>query len=139
MDTFDQATRSKIMSRVKSKNTRLEERVANLLQTAQIKDFTRYADSILGKPDFIYPEAKITIFVDSCFWHGCPQHLRRPNSNNEYWEKKINSNVARDRKQRMTLRQEGWSVIRIWEHELKQPEKIIRKIRRVLRKNQVIT
>ncbi|HEY6540594.1 MAG TPA: DUF559 domain-containing protein, partial [Ktedonobacteraceae bacterium] len=67
-----------------------------------------------------------------CFWHGCPKHLRKPRSNEAYWQPKIESNIKRDNRRRAALRRRGWSVLRIWEHDLKCPEAVVKKIGRVL-------
>jgi DNA mismatch endonuclease (patch repair protein) len=75
---------------------------------------------MLGKPDIVFPRKKVVIFLDSCFWHGCPLHLRRPSSNVEYWQAKIDRNKNRDTKVNETYAETNWRVIRFWEHELKQ-------------------
>ena len=67
--------------------------------------------------DIVFPTTRIAVFVDGCFWHGCPEHGRRPATNREYWTTKIERNVARDRRNDQALRSEGWTVIRVWEHE----------------------
>lgn len=72
------------------------------------------------RPDFIFPGMKLVIFVDGCFWHGCPDHYVRPRSNNaDFWAIKLVQNVARDERQMKHLQAEGWRVIRVWEHEVK--------------------
>ncbi|MFA6449367.1 MAG: very short patch repair endonuclease [bacterium] len=134
MDTFDRETRSRIMFAVKSKNTGLENKFFALLNQAGIRNYKKHPENVKGSPDLIFRKEKIAVFIDSCFWHGCPKHLRRPASNQEYWTAKIARNVARDRKIRAELRRDGWSALRIWEHDLKSPEKSIRKIQRTLDK-----
>jgi DNA mismatch endonuclease (patch repair protein) len=69
------------------------------------------------RPDIVFTRAKIAIFVDGCFWHGCPAHGRRPKSNSHYWEAKIALNRDRDVRQGEALRSHGWHVVRVWEHE----------------------
>lgn len=133
MDTFDPATRSRVMASVKSSGTGLETKFLALLAGAGISGFETQATGLPGKPDVIFAEKRIAVFVDSCFWHGCPLHLRRPSSNSDYWNAKINRNVARDRKKRAELRKSGWKVVRVWEHEMKFPAKVVAKIRRSLR------
>ena len=71
-----------------------------------------------GKPDFVFPRLKITVFVDGCFWHGCPLHATAPKQNAQFWREKLSRNQARDRLVNRTLRARGWIVLRIWEHEL---------------------
>jgi DNA mismatch endonuclease (patch repair protein) len=74
---------------------------------------------LFGTPDFAIPEQRIAIFVDGCFFHGCPTHYRAPKQNAAYWLPKIKANRKRDRLVNRTLRADGWIVLRIWEHELK--------------------
>jgi len=119
MDNVDPKTRSVIMKSVKSKGTKLEEKVFNALRKRGI-EFESHAEDLLGKPDIVIRDYKIVIFIDSCFWHGCPQHLRVPKSNIDYWQKKIERNKARDKEVTKHYTDSNWYVIRIWEHELKE-------------------
>ena len=73
-----------------------------------------------GKPDFVFSKLKTAVFVDGCFWHGCPRHATKPKTRAAFWAAKLNGNRARDRKVNRLLRAKGWRVIRIWEHELKR-------------------
>jgi DNA mismatch endonuclease (patch repair protein) len=70
------------------------------------------------RPDFVFPELKISVFVDGCFWHGCPRHATWPAHRAAWWRRKIQGNQARDREVNRALRQAGWRVVRIWEHSL---------------------
>lgn len=70
------------------------------------------------KPDFVFPKLKLAVFVDGCFWHGCPKHGTKPKGNAKFWRDKIANNKARDRRVNRQLRGAGWRVLRIWEHEL---------------------
>jgi DNA mismatch endonuclease (patch repair protein) len=84
---------------------------------------TRFAATQTSKPfhvrpDFVFPKLGIAVFVDGCFWHGCPLHATQPKQNAEFWSAKIAANQARDRLVTRTLRARGWRVLRIWEHEL---------------------
>lgn len=132
MDRVSKETRSKVMSTVRSKNTRLEERLISILNSAEMTGFIRYAKGLPGTPDIVFEQERVAIFLDSCFWHGCPKHLRRPSSNTDYWQIKIDKNIKRDRRQRTSLRRLGWSAIRVWEHDLGNPERVIRKVSRYL-------
>lgn len=132
MDRVSKETRSRVMSSVRSKNTRLEEKLVSILEGAGVHGFARYAPELPGTPDVAFMDKKVAVFLDSCFWHGCPKHLRMPSSNTEYWQSKIKRNVARDRRQRSALRRLGWSVIRVWEHDLQNPRQIYRKLYRAL-------
>jgi len=88
----------------------------------------------LVKPDFVFPKSKLAVFVDGCFWHGCPRHFIRPRGNAAFWRKKIAANKARDRLVNRTLRRQGWKVLRIWEHELvgRNERRLLRRLRHVL-------
>jgi DNA mismatch endonuclease (patch repair protein) len=86
-----------------------------------------------GRPDFVWPRLRVAVFVDGCYWHSCPRHGRKPEGNREYWEKKFLRNKARDKAVNRELRAKGWTVLRIWEHDIKAvPKNIIRRIRRAL-------
>ena len=69
------------------------------------------------RPDIVFTRARVAVFVDGCFWHGCPAHGRTPKSNTGYWEAKIALNRDRDERQTTALGAAGWTVVRIWEHE----------------------
>jgi DNA mismatch endonuclease (patch repair protein) len=73
---------------------------------------------LFGKPDFTFPKLKLAVFVDGCFWHGCPLHAIAPKTNAAFWRKKISANRTRDRLVTRTLRTLGWRVLRLWEREL---------------------
>lgn len=132
MDTVDKETRSRVMSAVRSKNTKLEQILIAALESAGLTGFERYVKSLPGTPDIVFEEQKVAVFFDSCFWHGCPKHLRKPSSNQAYWRPKIENNMRRDRRRRAALRRAGWSVLRVWEHDLKKLPPVIKRIRRVL-------
>lgn len=68
--------------------------------------------------DIVFPKAKLCIFIDGCFWHGCPIHFRVPASNAAWWEEKIEANRVRDRRNDRLLQRSGWRVVRVWEHSL---------------------
>lgn len=90
-----------------------------------------------GKPDFVFPKQRVVVFVDGCFWHKCPRCFRKPATNAEFWETKINRNVARDREVNRELKKRHWRVLRFWEHDLKSNSKavsgrIARRLRRAL-------
>lgn len=70
-----------------------------------------------GRPDIALTRARIAVFVDGCFWHGCPDHAVAPKANAEWWRSKLDANIARDRRTEERLRESGWLVIRAWEHE----------------------
>jgi DNA mismatch endonuclease, patch repair protein len=69
------------------------------------------------KPDIVFSRRKVAVFIDGCFWHGCPEHGRTPKRNTHYWSPKIARNIERDRDQTLRLESAGWRVLRIWAHE----------------------
>jgi DNA mismatch endonuclease, patch repair protein len=69
------------------------------------------------RPDVVFTKQRVAVFIDGCFWHGCPQHAQRPKQNSVYWEPKISRNIERDLEQAARLEAAGWTVIRVWEHE----------------------
>jgi len=81
-----------------------------------------------GRPDFVFPRARLAVFVDGCFWHGCRWHCRMPKSHKSFWNSKINRNKTRDRIVVRMLRKEGWRVLRLWEHALRDPLRIVNKL-----------
>jgi DNA mismatch endonuclease (patch repair protein) len=85
------------------------------------------------KVDFVFRQARLAVFVDGCFWHGCPRHATRPKNNRAFWRRKLSANKVRDRLVNRVLRRAGWRVIRIWECALKKnPLNCLRRIQRVL-------
>lgn len=74
-------------------------------------------DGVVVRPDIVFSRRRVAVFVDGCFWHGCPQHVSWPSSNREFWRNKIETNRVRDAKQDTALKAAGWTVIRVWEHE----------------------
>jgi DNA mismatch endonuclease (patch repair protein) len=116
-DQFSRSERSEIMRRVKGRDTSLERKVRSALHKRGLRYRLYY--ELPGKPDIAFVRARVVVFIDSCFWHGCPQHLRMPASNRDYWEKKINKNIERDMKNNKYYENSGWTLIRLWEHELK--------------------
>jgi DNA mismatch endonuclease (patch repair protein) len=81
-------------------------------------------------PDVVFTRARVVVFVDGCFWHGCPEHGRPPRTNSTYWSAKIAINQTRDREQTIALQEAGWIVVRVWEHE--DPAAAAVAVRRVL-------
>lgn len=131
-DVFDKAKRSAVMSAIRSRgNKDTEERLVSIFRAAKLRGWRRNS-KLMGKPDFVFREVRVALFVDGCFWHGCPIHGRNPSSNVEYWTAKLKRNEERDRRVSRFLRRAGWSVVRVWEHELLEPRVITRKIRRAI-------
>jgi DNA mismatch endonuclease, patch repair protein len=109
-------TRSEQMARIRSSDTRPELLLRRALWAAGLR--FRLGRPLPGRPDLVFGRDRIAIFVDGCFWHGCPLHYLRPRNRAEYWAAKLRGNVIRDRKQTATLRRNGWRVFRFWEHEV---------------------
>jgi len=108
------------MSRIRSHGNKATElRLVEILWTYRISGWRR-KQKLPGNPDFVFRKERVCIFVDGCFWHGCPQCYRRPGSNRKYWDEKVRKNRSRDRSVTSQLRKDGWRVLRIWEHELAQ-------------------
>lgn len=105
------------MSRIKSSNTKAELLFRRYIWSQNVRGY-RINAKIKGKPDLYFPRKKIAVFIDGCFWHKCPICFARPKSNNEYWDKKIENNVTRDKQVNEQLNSENISVIRFWEHEV---------------------
>ena len=121
------------MSRVRSRgNKDTEVALAKLFRRHKITGWRRH-QKIFGKPDFVFPKIKIAVFVDGCFWHGCPNHGTKPKGNAAFWKKKFARNIVRDRLVNRTLRSANWQVLRIWEHELarKNEAQLLRRFRRI--------
>jgi DNA mismatch endonuclease, patch repair protein len=118
-DKFSKEVRSKIMKSIKSTGTKLETAVMDALEERGL-EFIRNDKELMGKPDLSFRDIQTVIFIDSCFWHGCPEHYKRPKSNQEYWDKKYNRNSERDVKVNSHYDNLGWGIMRVWEHELKE-------------------
>jgi DNA mismatch endonuclease, patch repair protein len=127
-DVLTEDQRRYNMSRIKGKNTGPEVKLRKLLFARGIRGY-RIHYNLPGKPDIVFTRKKIAIFIDGCFWHKCPICFQEPETQKEFWIKKINSNVERDQKQIRLLQDKGWIVIRFWEHEIrKEPESVVQRI-----------
>lgn len=132
MDQFNKAERSAIMRQVKSsKNKSTEEKLVSALRAGKVSGWRRNYD-ILGKPDLAFPKKHLAVFVDGCFWHGCPNCYRRPATNRDYWDAKVTRNRQRDRDVSRMLRKSGWTVLRIWECDLKSLDRVVNRVKRKL-------
>ena len=134
-DVFTKSKRSEVMSRVRGRgNKSTELALLVLFRRHKIAGWRRHRP-IFGNPDFIFPLAKLAIFVDGCFWHACSKHGTQPTSNRAFWKRKLTRNKSRDLLVSRTLRAKGWSVLRIWQHELtrKNKSRLSWRIRRTLR------
>jgi DNA mismatch endonuclease (patch repair protein) len=128
-DNLKPEDRRKTMRAVKGKGTRLERRLFSMLVGMGLKGWRKNVGDIEGKPDVVFSNEKVVIFIDGCFWHGCPICQRKlPDTNREYWIRKMNRNVELAKIHNQKLAEEGWTVIRVWEHEFKDT-KTMQKIR----------
>ncbi len=133
-DVFTKAKRSEVMSRIRGRgNKDTEVALAKLLRANGISGWRRN-QSVFGKPDFTFRQARLALFVAGCFWHGCSKHATQPKNNRAFWQRKLAVNKARDRVVNRTLRAQGWRVVRIWECELakKNEMRMLRRIQRAL-------
>lgn len=105
--------------------TKPERALAALLWWSGIRYLTadgykrKYREALTGHPDMIFPSQRMIVFVDGCFWHGCPHCNRVPTDMSTFWLEKIRTNMRRDRRVTSNLKRRGWRVIRIWEHTIK--------------------
>ena len=130
-DKFDKKTRSKIMSKIRSKNTSLEINFRKLLWKHGLRGY-RIHYNLPGKPDIVFVSKRIVIFLDGDFWHGYNWKGLGKVPPKEYWQEKIQKNIERAKKYNKQLRKEGWVVLRFWEHEIKKnPEKCIKVVKDV--------
>jgi DNA mismatch endonuclease, patch repair protein len=129
-DVFSKAKRSAVMARIRSHgNEATEVALAKLFRKNKITGWRR-RQNIFGKPDFVFRRARLAVFVDGCFWHGCPRHATKPKNNRAFWRRKFSRNKARDLLVTRELRRRGWRVLRIWECSLKKrPKNCLQRIR----------
>lgn len=131
VDIWPASKRSEVMSRVRSRNNRTTEmKLVALFKAAGIDGWRRHLP-LAGRPDFAFPKQKVAVFTDGDFWHG--RFSRLPVHNAAYWKKKIEGNRRRDKRVTRKLRNFGWSVVRIWEDDLKRrPLQCVSRIARKL-------
>jgi DNA (cytosine-5)-methyltransferase 1 len=117
--------RSRIMRSVPARNTSVEVELRKLLWAAGLRGYRLHDDRVPGHPDVVFPAARIAVFVDGCFWHGCEKCYREPKTNKQYWQMKVQRNRDRDERVTAACKKEGWRVVRAWEHEIKRSPSII--------------
>lgn len=138
MDVFTPEKRSEVMSRIRSKGAKsTEELLRQLMVEAGLPAWVENDKALSGKPDFAFHEQRVAVFVDGCFWHGCPHcydgHI--PKSNAQYWSSKIEGNMRRDRRAATKLRRNGWAVVRVWECRIhSNPGRELNRVLKVLEK-----
>ena len=143
-DVFTKSKRSPVMSRIRSRgNKDTELALVRVFRANGITGWRRQTEVRIQKsearifkvrPDFVFPKRRVAVFVDGCFWHGCPQHATKPKNNAAFWRKKLAGNKTRDRLVTRTLRRNGWRVLRIWEHDLarKRETHLVSRLKRFL-------
>lgn len=135
-DIYSKNKRSKIMSKISSKETKYEILVRKFL----FKKGFRYRKNdkrLPGKPDIVLPKYKTVIFIHGCFWHG--HHCKAgklPETNKDFWENKINSNIERDKNDQLILGKLGWKILIIWQCELENKKMITEKLKEIEQKIQ---
>jgi DNA mismatch endonuclease (patch repair protein) len=146
-DIFTHVKRSEVMSRIRSRgNEDTEIALAKLFRRNKITGWRTQIEvrikkaegrSFRVRPDFVFQKLKLAVFVDGCFWHGCPKHGTQPKGNRAFWKNKFARNIARDVLVTRTLHRAGWRVLRIWEHTLrwatKKPQNEARLLKRIQR------
>ncbi|OGI34302.1 MAG: hypothetical protein A2259_05090 [Candidatus Moranbacteria bacterium RIFOXYA2_FULL_43_15] len=118
-DIFSKEKRSEIMSKIRSKNTSIEKAVFRELAKRGVY-FQKHYKKAFGNPDVALPRKKKAVFIDGDFWHGYRFEKQKKRLANKYWINKIDTNIKRDRKNRLKLKKNGWKVFRIWEHEIER-------------------
>ncbi len=161
-DVFTKAKRSEVMSRIRCRGNKATElALAELLRAHKISGWRRHVRvavessklrverrkqrgrnsqpstrnyQLTVRPDFVFFKLRLAIFVDGCFWHGCPRHATQPQNNRAFWRKKLTGNKTRDALVTRALRRTGWRVLRVWEHELarKNEARLLRRIQRAM-------
>jgi len=104
------------MRGIRTRRTGVELRARRVLRQSGVK-FRGNVKSLPGSPDLVIPELSLAIFVNGCFWHGCPRCFKAPKHNRAWWVKKIANNKRRDRRVARALRSRGYSVMNLWEHD----------------------
>jgi len=134
MDVFTADRRSAVMRSVKSKDTQPELEVRKLAHSLGFR-FRLHRKDLPGQPDLVFPRLKVVIFVHGCFWHqhDCPA-AARPTSRSEYWDKKLDGNIFRDKRNARLLRSLGWRILVIWECQIKNRSRLASRLNHFLLK-----
>jgi len=132
-DVFSTSKRSEVMSRIRGKDTRPELLVRSIVHRLGYR-FRLHGKDLPGSPDLVLPRLETVIFVHGCFWHrhrGC-RYTTTPKSRRAFWQAKFDANVARDGRVSAKIRHRGWSVITVWECQLRKPERVATRLERML-------
>ena len=117
MDRISRAARSRVMSRIRSKDTLPEIMLRNALWHSGTRYRKYYGRE---KIDIAFPRKRVAVFVDGCFWHSCPLHGHMPKSRETYWTQKLSANGRRSAEKDSRLSEDGWEVLHIWEHSIRE-------------------
>lgn len=121
--------RSALMRRIGRSDTEPELTLRRRLWSQGLRYRVDYGTPA-GRPDLVFLGPRVAVFIDGCFWHGCPAHYVRPRSRSQFWAKKLQTNIHRDRRQTLQLEADGWIVLRFWEHEVfTRLEEVVEEIR----------
>lgn len=121
------------MAAVRSTDTTPERRLRSALHALGVRyrlGQVIVADGRRVRPDIVFKNAGVAVFVDGCFWHGCELHCRMPSSNKDYWEPKIARNRSRDQRTDEALAAGNWEIIRVWEHD--DPEAVAEQVKALI-------
>jgi len=118
MDRVSKEKRSEIMRQIRSTNTTPELSLRRAMWASGLSGWRLRPKGLPGRPDVVFPKHRLAVFVDGCFWHGCPRCYRRPGSSRDYWDAKLQRNVERDTSNALRLVASGWRVIHFWEHDV---------------------
>jgi DNA mismatch endonuclease (patch repair protein) len=130
-DVMTKEQRSRAMQAVRSKDTKLELTIRKQLWREGLR--YRLKTKLVGNPDLVFPSARVVVFLDGCFWHGCPKCYSAPKSNARFWRDKLEANRKRDKFVVRELRKDGWTVLRFWSHSIKRnPTAVCHKIERTV-------
>lgn len=108
------------MSHNRNRNTGPEMTLRRALWRSGLRYRLGRGRKLPGNPDVVFVSSRLAIFVDGCFWHGCPVHATQPGTNTEFWQRKLDGNKQRDQRVNARLGELGWTVLRLWEHEVKR-------------------
>jgi DNA mismatch endonuclease (patch repair protein) len=126
-DVLTKKKRSQVMAAIRSRGNKATElKLISIFRAHGIIGWRR-SQKVPGNPDFVFHRQRLAVFVDGCFWHGCRWHCRMPKSRGNYWMPKIERNKRRDAEVTRSLRRQGWSILRIWEHSLKKPAQVVQR------------
>nr|MDT0517687.1 very short patch repair endonuclease [Streptomyces sp. DSM 41633] len=107
------------MQAIRSRDTKPEQLIRRLVhaQGLRYRVAAKPLQDLRRTADMVFRPAKVAVFIDGCYWHGCPEHYVPPKTNPGYWSEKVAKNMARDRDTDQHLKEAGWTVLRFWEHE----------------------